>query len=75
MFLFFRRPLNNLEIVARCAYLTNQRGWKLFSIQFWGECWGDQSTNGDYERAGTSDQCYSGLGRAGTNFVYQFYEA
>lgn len=70
----FRKPLNNLEIVARCAYSTTRRDWKVFSIQHWGECWSGENVIDSYARAGTSYECDAGLGKINANFVYLFYE-
>ena len=70
----FREPFNNFEIIGRCAYSTKERDWKVFGIQFWGECWSSEDAIKTYRRAGKSGNCYQGVGSNQANFVYQFYE-
>ena len=42
-----------------------------FAVQFYGECWGSKDYS-DYDRYGASDNCWSGVGKDFTNFVYKF---
>ena len=41
-----------------------------FAIQYYGECWG-ASVDTAYDRHGPSENCWSGVGGAYTNFVYR----
>ncbi|KXJ15080.1 scavenger receptor cysteine-rich type 1 protein M130 [Exaiptasia diaphana] len=60
----------HLEVtVKKCYKAARKAGKKYFGIQFYGECWvGDGSS---YQKHGYSTNCFKGVGRHWTNYVYQ----
>ena len=40
------------SLACRCANATRSRGWKVFGIQFYGECWSDESGESTYNKYG-----------------------
>ena len=44
-------------------------GYKYFAIQFYGECWVSQKET--FKMHGQSTECWSGLGKGWTNYVYE----
>ncbi|XP_031551833.1 thrombospondin-1-like isoform X2 [Actinia tenebrosa] len=45
-------------------------GWKVFGIQFYGECWSGPSALDTYAKYGNSSACWDGVGQEGANYVY-----
>ena len=68
-----RDLLNTDEILKLCALSTNRRGWSLFGLQYYGECWSDENANGLYARAGESKACFHGIGGINAYSVYRLY--
>ncbi|XP_058946050.2 uncharacterized protein [Pocillopora verrucosa] len=75
------------DLVCRCAKKTKEKGWKLFGIQFWGECWSgpDDSVfyiEGHAQPGRCEDQCFNDCacstrfcaGKNFTNAVYAITE-
>ena len=71
------------QTVKKCANATAERDPKLkvFALQFYGVCYSGYNGLQTYSRYGKvpySDEidtfCWSGVGRAHFNFVYQFEE-
>ncbi|XP_032240147.2 uncharacterized protein LOC5514576 [Nematostella vectensis] len=72
--------------ICRCASLSRQRGYKIFSVQFYAECWSGPDARDTYDRNGESSQCVSKnykpckpddkhcVGKQYTNFVYRIVE-
>lgn len=55
-----------------CAKKARERGFKVFGIQFYTECWSGTGAEKTYGRDGTSVGCEHGVGKSGANFVYRF---
>jgi len=71
------------NFVCRCAKRALEKGWRLFGIQFWGECWSGPDDSAFYLEGhapleGCADQCindcaYSTRFCAGKNFTNAVY--
>ena len=59
------------KTVRACAELVQRRGLAIFGIQFYGECWSGVDAWKTYDKYGPSKNCWSGVGREGSNFVYK----
>lgn len=71
------------EFACRCAKAVKERGWKIFGLQFYGECWSGPPNTYDESTFVSSDSCiaedyqYCGgldrhcIGKRWTNFVYE----
>ncbi len=53
-----------------CYQAAKKAGKKYFAVQFYGECWVDKDDS-TYMKHGTSTACWSGVGKANTNYVYK----
>lgn len=64
---------NLKEMVKVCAEEARQRGFKYFSVQFYGQCWSGKNAGKTFFRDGPaySYNCYEGVGTYGTNAVYR----
>ena len=65
---------NMTKTVRACAELVQRRGLAIFGIQFYGECWSGVDTWKTYDKYGPSKNCWSGVGREGSYFVYKLRE-
>ncbi|XP_065652500.1 A disintegrin and metalloproteinase with thrombospondin motifs 6 isoform X3 [Hydra vulgaris] len=65
--------LNVNEILRLCALSTNRRGWSVFGLQYYGECWSGENASNSYDRAGESHDCIDGIGGVNANSIYRFY--
>jgi len=45
------------SLACRCAEAARKRGFKLFGLQNYGECWSGAGANKTYKRDGPSDNC------------------
>ncbi|KAK3720309.1 hypothetical protein QZH41_020390 [Actinostola sp. cb2023] len=73
------------DLKCRCAEESKAKGYNIFGLQFYGECWSGPKGNSTYSRNGPSDQCVTHdlahctpdeencVGRDYTNFVYQIF--
>ncbi|XP_073257348.1 uncharacterized protein [Porites lutea] len=61
------------KTVQKCALLSKQRNYKIFAIQFYGECWSGETSKVHYNRFGAVDksQCPFGVGGPNVNAVYR----
>ncbi|XP_028414604.1 MAM and LDL-receptor class A domain-containing protein 2-like, partial [Dendronephthya gigantea] len=59
------------KTVRECACVAYDKGYKYFAVQFYGECWGARSLI-EYDKYGASNDCWSGVGKDFTNYVYKF---
>ncbi|XP_028407315.1 uncharacterized protein LOC114529947 [Dendronephthya gigantea] len=59
------------KTVKECACVAYDKGYKYFAVQFYGECWGARSMI-EYDKYGASNDCWSGVGKDFTNYVYKF---
>jgi len=73
------------KFVCDCAKVAQKKGYKVFGVQFFGECWGSINGHLDYAKFGESKSCVRGnmdyaectkgdtlcSGQTLTNFVYQ----
>lgn len=69
------------QTISKCAIAVAERDSKLevFALQFYGECYSGYKGLGRYDMYGkvpysddNDDYCWSGVGKAGFNFVYKF---
>ena len=65
---------NMTKTVRACAELVQRRGLAIFGIQFYGECWSGVDAWKTYDKYGPSKNCWSGVGREESYFVYKFKE-
>lgn len=47
--------------VSLCAEAASQRGFTIFGLQFYGECWSGENASQTYARDGKTDQCVSAV--------------
>lgn len=64
------KDLNFDNIVTKCAQATRRRNWKVFGIQYYGECWSGENSDVTFNRAGESNSCLYDVGELNANFVY-----
>lgn len=57
--------------VAKCAKLARKRGYKVFALQYGGQCFSGARAHLGYSRYGPSNKCRRGLGGAYANDVYR----
>ncbi|XP_028513060.1 uncharacterized protein LOC114574501 [Exaiptasia diaphana] len=74
------------DLRCRCAEESRAKGYKVFGLQFYGECWSGPKANETYFQNGESDQCVTHdlahctaaeedcVGRDYTNFIYEIHE-
>ena len=55
--------------VRACAELVHSRGYQVFGIRSYGECW--SGVDSGYDRYGSSESCMLGVGKEWSNFVYR----
>ena len=69
------------ETVSKCAIATAEKDpdFKVFAIQFYGECYSGNDGLQRYDMYGPlpysddkTDYCWEGVGTPGNNFVYKF---
>ncbi|XP_020894702.1 uncharacterized protein LOC110233724 [Exaiptasia diaphana] len=62
------------KVVKMCAAAVKAKGYDVFAIQFYGECWSGPDAGLTYDEYGPSpDGCVnSTVGADYTNFVYRF---
>ena len=71
----FRDTIDRKDVnktIMACAKKARERGFKVFGIQFYTECWSGTGAEKTYGRDGTSAGCEHGVGKSGANFVYRF---
>lgn len=71
------------SFVCRCAQKAQKKGWRIFGIQYWGECWSGTDDSpffleGHARQGQCADQCYNDCGCstrfcAGKNFTNAVY--
>ncbi|XP_068740867.1 uncharacterized protein [Montipora capricornis] len=59
------------KTVNACAQLVHSRGLTTFGIYFYGECRSGVDSGNTYDRHGLSQDCWNGVGKSKTNFVYK----
>ena len=59
------------KIVRACAQIAKERGFPVFGIQYYGECWSGLDAENTYNNYGPSGDCWNGVGKEGTNYVYK----
>lgn len=47
--------------MSQCADAASQRGFTIFGLQFYGECWSGENASLTYARDGKSDRCVSAV--------------
>ncbi|RMX48033.1 hypothetical protein pdam_00002690 [Pocillopora damicornis] len=71
----FRGTIDRKDVnktVMACAEKARERGFKVFGIQFYTECWSGPGGEKTFGRDGSSVDCEDGVGKSGANFVYRF---
>ncbi|XP_022783001.1 uncharacterized protein LOC111323827 [Stylophora pistillata] len=70
------------DLACRCAKKTKKSGFKVFGLQFYGECWSGVNAEKNYKQDGPSQSCLTNdfrkcgpqdkycVGEQATNFVY-----
>lgn len=77
--------------VALCAEAVSEKGFKVFGLQFYGECWSGETAAQTYDRDGESSRCIKAVnqelkpcnddsdeactGVGRTNYVYRIIES
>ena len=59
------------KTIKKCSEYASQLGYEVFGVQFYGECWSGNQAGTSYNKHGPSDQCWKGVGKDFTNFVYE----
>ncbi|XP_028410632.1 uncharacterized protein LOC114533323 [Dendronephthya gigantea] len=63
---------NNMDkTVRQCSCAAHEGGYKVFAVQYYGECWGSREMV-QYDKYGPSKDCWKEVGKENTNFVYKF---
>lgn len=64
------------KVVKKCAHRVVMKNstFKVFGIQFYGECWSGSDGEKTYGEYGSSQNCWKGVGGTRTNFVYEFID-
>lgn len=59
--------------VRDCAKLVQDKGYKVFGVQFYGECWSGAANMVQYDKYGVAppEKCWEGVGKHWTNYVYK----
>jgi len=65
---------NYAKIIQECAALAKSKGYTVFGIQYFGECWSGNNGHKTYNRNGPSKHCADGIGKDWSNFVYEILE-
>jgi hypothetical protein len=62
------------KTVQECADKVNQKNstFKVFGVQFYGECWSGDKADSTYGEYGSSRNCWKGVGGSYSNYVYSF---
>lgn len=50
------------SLACRCAAKTREKGWKVFGIQFFGECWSGPLAHNTYNMHGAGQPTYQFIG-------------
>ena len=59
------------KIVRACPEIAKERGLPVFAKQFYGECWSGLDAENRYNKYGPSGNCWNGVGKEETNYVYK----
>lgn len=78
------------SLACRCAEKARAKGYKVFGLQFYGECWGGPNGEALFSKDGPSDNCIQQLtkpfacvqqdpftecvGGENTNFIYRLVD-
>jgi len=64
------------KTVAECSHKVVQKNstYKVFGIQFYGECWSGSGGDKTYSEYGSSPNCWKGVGGSRANYVYAFVD-
>ncbi|KAJ7328149.1 metalloendopeptidase [Desmophyllum pertusum] len=64
------------KTVKQCADSVTEKDshLKVFSVQYYGECWTGGDGDKTYSEYGSSSNCWKGVGGSRTNFVYEFID-
>eukprot|EP00794_Sanderia_malayensis_P004811 gene4811-5441_t len=69
----YRIDWGNMEkTIDECAQRVKKLKYTLFAIEYYGECWFGSEDNVNYVRDGKSTDCWNGVGKENTMFVYQW---
>ena len=59
------------ETVMQCAHQARDRGYTVFGVQYYSECWAGADGKNTYNKHGTATNCWRGVGTHWSNFVYE----
>ncbi|XP_048590377.1 uncharacterized protein LOC125573711 [Nematostella vectensis] len=60
-------------VIQACAQHAKDKGYTVFGVQFYGECWGDKvDPYWNYKKYGPAKNCVNGVGEHWSNNVYSF---
>ena len=59
------------KIIQACAEIAKERGHPVFGIKFYGESWSGLDTENTHNKYGPSEDCWKGVGKIGTYYVYK----
>ncbi|XP_028417057.1 zinc metalloproteinase nas-14-like [Dendronephthya gigantea] len=59
------------KTIVDCAKAAKENGYKVFGVEFYGECWSSDKAKDIYNRDGRSNECWHGVGK---EWAFQAYE-
>lgn len=61
------------KTITNCANVAQGKGYKVFGMQFYGECWSGSADTVQYDKYGIAppQMCWQGVGKSWTNYVYK----
>lgn len=59
------------SVIQKCAQEAFIQGYTMFGVQFYGECWSGESTQGYNKHGKSPDGCIHGVGKQNVNFIYR----
>ena len=81
------RKLPFCSLACRCAEKAREKGYTMFGLQFYGECWSGSKAESRYNMYGSSKKCFEGfnnqcdrnseyecMGKQFANYIYELTE-
>lgn len=59
------------SVIQKCAQEAFIQGYTMFGVQFYGECWSGENTQGYNKHGKSPDGCIHGVGKENANFIYR----
>lgn len=60
------------KTIDECSRLADKKGFNVFGVQFYGECWSGKGAEFSYGKDGKANKCVAGVGQERANYVYRF---